>query len=65
MDTYPDVFPGIKPEQEIPPISDEIKIELAKRYMRSYERITGLEFKPEVSNAKERIRENLKKANYL
>lgn len=65
MDTYPDVFPGIKPEQEIPAISDEIKIELAKRYMRSYERITGLEFKPEVSNAKERIRENLKKANYL
>jgi len=65
MDTYPDVFPGIKPEQEIPPISDEIKIELAKRYMRSYERITGLEFKPEVSNGKERIRENLKKANYL
>jgi phosphoribosylaminoimidazole-succinocarboxamide synthase len=65
MDTYPDIFPEIKKDQEIPPISDEIKIELAKRYMRSYERITGLEFKPEVSNAKERIKENLKKANYL
>lgn len=65
METYPDVFPNIAPDQEIPPISDEIKIELAKRYMRSYERITGKEFKPEVGNVEERIKSNLKKQNYL
>ena len=65
METYPDIFPNIKPEQEIPPISEDIKIELAKRYMKSYENITGTEFKPFVSNAYERIQENLKKAKYL
>ena len=65
MTTYPNIFPNIKPEQEIPPIADEIKIELAKRYMKSYQIIVGMEFKPEVSNIKERIIHNLKKAGYL
>jgi phosphoribosylaminoimidazole-succinocarboxamide synthase len=65
MDTYPEVFPNIKKDQEIPPITDEIKIELAKRYMRSYERITGQEFQAEVSNIRERIKRNLEKAGYL
>lgn len=65
METYPDIFPNIKPEQEIPQISEEIKIELAKRYMKSYENITGTEFKPFVSNVYERIQENLKKSKYL
>ncbi len=65
MDSYPNIFPGIKPEQEIPPISDDIKVELTKRYMRSYKRITGLEFKPKIANAEERIKINLKKANFL
>ncbi|MFX0059421.1 MAG: phosphoribosylaminoimidazolesuccinocarboxamide synthase [Candidatus Hodarchaeota archaeon] len=65
METYPDVFPNIKPDQDIPPISSDIKLELAKRYMRSYEKITGLEFKAEVSDVKNRIYENLKKNNYI
>jgi len=65
MDTYPDIFPNIAPSQEIPPISSEIKIELAKRYMKSYQKITGIEFKAEVSDIKERLFNNLKKANYL
>ena len=65
MDTYPDVFPNITPNQDIPPISSEIKIELAKRYMKSYQKITGTEFKPEVSDVKQRIINNLKNANYL
>jgi len=65
MKTYPDVFPNIRPDQEIPPISDEIKIELAKRYMRSFEKITGMEFKAEVTDVNKRIEDNLKKANYL
>jgi phosphoribosylaminoimidazole-succinocarboxamide synthase len=65
MDTYPDIFPNITPNQEIPPIAPEIKVELAKRYMKSYQKITGNEFKAEVSDVKKRIVENLKKANYL
>jgi len=65
MKTYPDIFPNIKPEQEIPPISEEIKINLAKRYMKSYEKITGKEFKPLVSNVYNRIQENLKISKYL
>ena len=65
METYPEIFPDIKPDEEIPPISDEIKIELAKRYMRSYRKITSIEFKAEISDIKKRIYENLKQANYL
>jgi phosphoribosylaminoimidazole-succinocarboxamide synthase len=65
MDTYPDIFPNIKPDEDIPPISEDIKIELAKRYMRSYEKITGLEFRAEISDVGSRIYENLKSANYL
>ncbi|MBA7529018.1 Phosphoribosylaminoimidazole-succinocarboxamide synthase [subsurface metagenome] len=65
METYPNIFPNIKPDQDIPPISSEIKIELAKRYMKSYQKITGLEFKAEVIDVVERIVNNLKKANYL
>jgi phosphoribosylaminoimidazole-succinocarboxamide synthase len=65
MDTYPEIFPNIKPDEDIPPIANEIKIELAKRYMRSYEKITGMEFKAEVADVNQRIQENLKKANYL
>ncbi|MFX1567817.1 MAG: phosphoribosylaminoimidazolesuccinocarboxamide synthase [Promethearchaeota archaeon] len=65
MDTYPDIFPNIRPEEDIPPISEDIKIELAKRYMRSYEKITGLEFKAEISDVRSRIYESLKFANYI
>jgi len=31
----------------------------------SFEKITGLEFKAKISDIKQRIRENLEKANYL
>ena len=65
MDTYPEVFPNIKPDQKIPPISEDIKIELAKRYMRSYMKITGLNFPAEVSDVRKRINESLKEAQYL
>ena len=65
MNTYPDIFPDIKPEDDIPPISDEIKIELAKRYMRSFEKITGMEFQAEVADVNQRIHDNLTKADYL
>jgi len=65
MDTYPDIFPNIKPDEEIPPISSDIKIELATRYIRSFERITGIEFKAEITDVKNRILENLKRSKYF
>ena len=65
MDTYPRIFPNIKPDEKIPPISEDIKIELAKRYMRSYKKITGVDFRAEVSDVKKRINESLKEAQYL
>ncbi len=65
METYPEIFPNISPDQDIPPISSDIKIELAKRYMRSYAKITGFEFKAEVANVEERIIKNLQKYNYF
>ncbi|MFX1312611.1 MAG: phosphoribosylaminoimidazolesuccinocarboxamide synthase [Promethearchaeota archaeon] len=65
IETYPEIFPDIKPNQKIPPISENIKIELVKRYMKSFEKITGQEFKAEISNVHQRIYENLKKTHYL
>ena len=65
MNTYPDVFPNIRPDQDIPPIAEDIKIELAIRYMKSFEKITGKEFKPESGDVVKRIEDNLKKAKYL
>ena len=65
METYPEIFPNIKPNQDIPPVTENIKIELAKRYIRSYEKITGIKFKPRVVNVQQRIHDNLKKANYI
>ncbi len=45
----------------IPEIPDEIKIEFVKRYVQSYEMITGQEFVPVIEgNVIERIKKNLK-----
>jgi phosphoribosylaminoimidazole-succinocarboxamide synthase len=65
METYPETFPDIKPNEDIPPISEDIKIELAARYMRSYKKITGLDFKAEIEDVNQRILKNLKDTNYL
>jgi len=65
METYPKTFPDIKPDEDIPPISEDIKIELATRYMRSYKKITGLDFKAEVGDINQRILKNLKDTNYI
>ncbi|MFX1280075.1 MAG: phosphoribosylaminoimidazolesuccinocarboxamide synthase [Promethearchaeota archaeon] len=65
METYPEIFPDIKPDEDIPPISENIKVELAKRYMRSYKKITGLDFKAKVEDVNQRILKNLKEANFL
>jgi len=61
MKNYPDIFPDIKIDQQIPSIGDDIRIELAYKYISSYEMITGLEFEPQISdNINKRIQNNLK-----
>ncbi|MFX1572905.1 MAG: phosphoribosylaminoimidazolesuccinocarboxamide synthase [Promethearchaeota archaeon] len=65
METYPEIFPDIKPDQDIPPISDDIKIELAKKYMESFYKITGQDFRAEITDVHQRIYENLKETHYL
>jgi len=67
MTKYPKIFPDIKPKQKVPEIPDNIRIELSKKYIRNYQKITGLIFKPEMEfiNIEDRIKRNLMNANYL
>jgi phosphoribosylaminoimidazole-succinocarboxamide synthase len=51
---------GFKGDGEPPAISDDVKVELAMRYIQSYEMITGEKFVPDTSMpVKERIKKNL------
>jgi phosphoribosylaminoimidazole-succinocarboxamide synthase len=51
---------GFMGDGPIPDIPDDIKIEFVKRYVQSYEMITGEEFKPIIEgNVMDRIRKNL------
>ena len=47
-------------DETLPAAPDEMRLELARRYVEIYERLSGKEFKlPEVVNAAERIQKNL------
>lgn len=48
-----------------PKLTDEVRVEAAKRYIDAYEKITGQEFKPSVGDPQTRIRKNLTKAKLL
>ena len=51
---------GFKGDGEAPQISDDVKVELAMRYIQSYEMIVGEKFVPDTSMlVKERIKKNL------
>ena len=52
---------GYQGDGKPPEITDEVKIELAQRYIQSYETITGQSFKPAIGvNIVERIKRNLR-----
>jgi phosphoribosylaminoimidazole-succinocarboxamide synthase len=53
---------GFLGDGEIPEITDEVKVEAAKRYITAYEMITGKEFTVTEEDINERIVNNLKKA---
>ncbi|MCX6818308.1 MAG: phosphoribosylaminoimidazolesuccinocarboxamide synthase [Candidatus Aenigmarchaeota archaeon] len=48
-----------------PVLTDEVKIEAARRYIEAYEKITGKKFEVTEGNVAERIRENLENKGYL
>lgn len=52
---------GFRGDGEPPALTDEVRIEAAKRYIEAYERITGLEFKPVEGPIRERVRAALAK----
>lgn len=50
---------GYKGHGDPPPLTDEVRCEAARRYIAAFEQLTGRAFAPEVSEPKQRIRENL------
>ena len=48
-----------------PVLTDEVKIEAARRYIEAYEKITGKKFEVKEGNVAERIRKNLESKGYL
>ncbi|MCS5636392.1 MAG: phosphoribosylaminoimidazolesuccinocarboxamide synthase [Myxococcota bacterium] len=50
---------GYKGEGTPPELSDEVRCEAARRYIRAYEQVSGLSFVPDLSEPVERIRGNL------
>jgi phosphoribosylaminoimidazole-succinocarboxamide synthase len=56
---------GFFGDGDIPEITDEVKVEAAKRYITAYEMITGQEFNAIVADVKNRIIDNLKSKGLL
>lgn len=50
---------GYKGEGESPPLPDDVRCEAARRYVETYETITGRAFEPDTEPPLERIRRNL------
>jgi len=55
---------GFRGEGEAPALSDEVRIEAARRYIEAYEQVTGLEFQVSDEPIAERIKRNLTAAGY-
>ena len=49
-------------EGEAPKFDDDFKVKIARRYIATFEELTGLPFKADVGDARKRIEKNLKKA---
>ena len=53
---------GFSGEGTPPPLTDEIRVTLAERYIELYNQLTGEKFNPIVGDVKTRIETNLEKA---
>ena len=56
---------GFRGDGNIPEIPDEIRIEAGRRYIQTFELITGKEFNSEVGSVLNRMERNLKAGGYL
>jgi phosphoribosylaminoimidazole-succinocarboxamide synthase len=56
---------GFSGQGRPPPLSDEVRVMLATKYMEVFERLTGVPFESEVGSVEARIRRNLAAAGYL
>lgn len=56
---------GYMGEGPAPEIPDELRVDLAKKYVSSYERLTGKSFEPALGDPVARLEENLRKAGIL
>lgn len=56
---------GFRGDGNPPPLTDEVRIEAAKRYIQAYELVTGLEFKVSDEPVAARMKRNLKAGGYL
>ncbi|HEX8908478.1 MAG TPA: phosphoribosylaminoimidazolesuccinocarboxamide synthase, partial [Anaeromyxobacteraceae bacterium] len=48
-----------------PPLTDDVRVMLASKYMQAFERLTGTAFESEVGSVAERIQRNLAARGYL
>jgi phosphoribosylaminoimidazole-succinocarboxamide synthase len=56
---------GFSGQGQPPPLTDEVRVMLARTYLSLYERLTGEEFRSEVGSVEERIRRSLAARGYL
>ena len=56
---------GFMGEGEAPKFDDDFKVKIARRYISTYEELTGIPFTAKVGDAKARIEKNLKKHKLL
>jgi len=56
---------GFSGQGQPPPLSDDVRVMLATKYMEVFERLTGQAFESEVGSVEARIRKNLAAAKYL
>ena len=56
---------GFSGEGKPPPIPDEVRVDLATKYLAAYEQITGEKLRLEVGNVNARIEANLRAKRYL
>jgi phosphoribosylaminoimidazole-succinocarboxamide synthase len=55
------VAQGFRGDGPIPALTDEVRVEAARRYIQAYEMVTGLPFKPAEGSIQERVRQALGK----
>ena len=56
---------GFSGHGQPPPLTDEVRVMLARKYIEAYERLTGETFASEVGSVEARIVKNLKAKGYL